>query len=182
VKRSELKVGMDVLVDRRRDWQSWSSSERVRVVDVGDWHKRPGFRSYGREPVTIEIDGQSFIIDAISASDGFRTYKANAFIGREIRHNGLGKPKAYLFIHAKGPWDESRAIQKKNELARKAGEKQATERRTRIEAQRADLMQRLGVLGISIIYMSVNSSGEVSISLDRLEALVELAERGVDHA
>jgi hypothetical protein len=38
-------------------------------------------------------------------------------------------------------------------------------------------MRRLGALGISIIYMSVNSSGEVSISLDRLEALIELAER-----
>jgi hypothetical protein len=180
VKRSELKVGMDVLVDRRQDWQSWSSSDRVRVVDVGYWHKRAvGAYHYGREPVTIEIDGQSFEIgNAVPASGGFRTYKANAFIGRELRHDGLGKPQAYLFVHAKGPWDESRAIQKKNELARKAGEKQTAERRVRVESQRADLMRRLGALGISIIYMSVNSSGEVSISLDRLEALIELAERG----
>jgi hypothetical protein len=40
MKRADIKVGMEVLVSRSREWEQWSDGKRYRIVDAGrfdDW-------------------------------------------------------------------------------------------------------------------------------------------------
>ena len=179
MKRADLTVGMEVLVSRDKNWQRWTYGERVLVVDLGDWHIRSGFRSYGAEAPTIELDGETYTLTAsvIRSDDLWRGSKpVNAFIGRAYRHDGLDKPKAYRLLHAKGPWAEAHAVQERNEQARKAEQAKDQADQKRFEVQSADLAGRMVDLGINAGYLIPNSQGRVSLSLDKLGKLIELAE------
>jgi hypothetical protein len=180
MKRADLAVGMEVLVSRDQDWQRWTSGERVLVVDLGDWHIRSAFRSYGVEAPTIELDGETYTLSTsvMQADDLPRRPRnpVNAFIGRAYGHDGLSKPKAYRLLHAKGPWAEAKAVQEKNDQARKAELAKDKTERNRLEVLSADLAGRMVDLGVNAGYLTPNSQGRAMLTFDQLEKLIELAE------
>jgi hypothetical protein len=179
MKRADLKIGMDVLVTHDRDWQDrMYGSKQVQVVDLGDWHIRSGY-GYGREAPTIELDGETYTlnVNVMRSTAIWRgTRPVNAFIGREHRGGILAPPKAYRLIHAKGPWAESRATQERNEKAWKEGQRRTEEERSQRAAKSAELLDRMLHLGINMLHLGANSTGQASVPLDKLEKLIELAE------
>jgi hypothetical protein len=175
MKRSDLKLGMDVLVSSDSQWRSNSWASRVRVVNLDDWHRDR--YNYGRQPETIELNDGAHEVPNIYRVIRGSTRKVNCFVGRIVREDlSLAPPRAYLLLHARAPWGEAMAARTAEAKARQAYLDKQTAERAAINARDQELVRRMTALGLTDVHLKTLGS-RVTINLDHLTQLLDLADQ-----